>query len=98
MNIDFRPTATPVRQPKYSNEEAARRGDELYEKLVHPRLNAEDHGKYVSIDIDSGEWEMDADRLAPAFRLRGRVPDAQIWTTRVGYGWTVRFGGATLRR
>ena len=88
----------PVREPKYSSEEAIQRSDQLYEQRVRPHVKDEDHGKFVSIDLESGEWEMDADRLAPGQRLRIRLPDAQILTTRVGYGYAVRFGGASLRR
>ncbi len=87
-----------ARQPRYSNEEAARRGESLYNEVVKPHLNVEDDGKYVSIDLETGEWEMDSDRMAPGKRLRSRLPDAQVLTTRVGYGYAVRFGGASLRR
>ncbi len=87
-----------VRQPKYSSEEAIQRGDQLYEQRVRPHVKDEDHGKFVSIDLESGEWEMDADPMAPGKRLRDRIPDAEILTTRVGYGYAVRFGGASLRR
>jgi hypothetical protein len=87
-----------VHQPKYSKEEAARRGDELYEQVVRPNIKPKDHGKYVAIDMDTGEWEMDEDEIAAGDRLLARLPDAQIWLTRVGYGYTVRFGGASLRR
>jgi hypothetical protein len=87
-----------VRQPKYTSEEAIQLGSQFYEQRVRPHVKDEDHGKFVSIDLESGEWEMDTDRMAPGKRLRSRLPDAQILTTRVGYGYAVRFGGASLRR
>ena len=87
-----------VREPKYSSEEAIQRGNDLYEQRVRPHVTDEDHGKFVSIDLESGEWEMDADPMAPGKRLRDRLPGAEILTTRVGYGYAVRFGGASLRR
>ena len=87
-----------IRQPKYGSEEAIQRGDRLYDERVRPHVKDEDHGKFVSIDLESGEWEMDADRLLPGERLRSRLPDAQILTTRVGYGYAVRIGGASLQR
>ena len=87
-----------VRLPRYSNEEAARRGDAIYEQEVRPKMTAEDDGKYCAIDIESRQWEIDADEMVACGRLRSRIPDAQIWMTRVGYGYTRRFGGATLRR
>jgi len=41
-------------RPRYSKEELARRGDEIYEREVLPRLTSEDEGKYALIDIESG--------------------------------------------
>jgi hypothetical protein len=87
-----------IRQPRYSKEEFARRGDEIYEQEVRPKVGPQDHGKYVAIDIETRQWEMDRDEMAAGDRLLSRVPDAQMWMTRVGFGYTRRFGGASLRR
>jgi hypothetical protein len=87
-----------VRQPRYPKEEFARRGKEIYEHDVQPKLVPEDHGKYVAIDIETRQWEMDADEMVADERLLARVPDAQMWMDRVGYRYIVRFGGASLRR
>ncbi len=38
-----------VRQPRYSKEEFARRGDEIYESQVRPKVEAGNHGKIVAI-------------------------------------------------
>jgi hypothetical protein len=87
-----------TRQPRYSKEEFARRGDEIYEHDVCPNVSSQDDGKFVAIDIESRQWEMDADERAADERLLRRVPDAQMWMTRVGRGYIRRFGGASLRR
>ena len=87
-----------IRQPRYSNEEAFRRGDAIYEQEIRPKMAEEDNGKYCAIDIESHQWEIDDDEMAAGDHLRARIPDAQIWMTRVGYGYTRRFGGASLRR
>lgn len=82
----------PVRQPRYSKEEAARRGTEIYERDIRSQVEADNKGKYVAIDIETGAWEMDADEIVAGDRLLVRNPDAQIWMTRVGYGYIRRFG------
>ncbi len=87
-----------IRQPRYPKEEAARRGDEIYEQEVRPKVGPQDHGKYVAIDIETRQWEMDCDEMAANNRLRGRIPDAQIWMTRVGFGYIRRFGAGRFRR
>jgi hypothetical protein len=81
-----------VKHPRYSMEEFRRRGDEIYERDIAPRLTPEDHGKFVAIDIESGEYEVDADELAACRRLDARIPDAQTWLKRVGYRSVRRFG------
>lgn len=83
----------------YSKEEFARRGDAIYEKEVRPRLDADDdEGKFAAIDIESGEYEVDADELEACDRLRSRLPDAQIWMVRIGSPYVHRFGNRDTRR
>jgi hypothetical protein len=79
-------------QPRYSKEEFAHRGDEFYEREIRPRLTAEDEGKFVVIDIDTGAYEIDRDELAASDRLLARHPAAQMWLRRVGSRYVRRFG------
>ena len=79
-------------QPRYDKEEFARRGDDAYERNVRPRLRADDEGKFVAIDIETGAYEVDADDLAASDRLRAAHPGAQVWMRRVGSNYARRFG------
>jgi hypothetical protein len=83
-----------MRQPRYSNEEFARRGEEIYERDILPHLKSDDDGKFVLIDIETGDYELDADEMAGSDRLFARRPDAQVWFRRVGSRPTRRFGFA----
>ena len=85
-------------QPRYSKEEFARRGDALYEKEIRPQLKAGDKGKFAAVDIESGEFAIDADELKAGNKLRKRLPDAQIWMVRVGFRCGVSFGGGDGKR
>ena len=88
-----------IRQPRYSKEEVGADAEtKSTSRRSGRRSEPQDHGKYVAIDIETRQWEMDADEMAAGDRLRSRIPDAQIWMTRVGFGYTRRFGGASLRR
>jgi hypothetical protein len=78
--------------PRYSRDEVARRGDDLYEREVLPRLNKEDEGKFVLIDVETGEYELDRDEVTASDRLLARRPDAQVWTRQVGSRYARRFG------
>jgi hypothetical protein len=78
---------------RYSKEEFARRGDAIYEADVLPRLAAADEGKFVAIDIETGNFELDINELAACDKLSARIPDAQIWLVKVGSRYLHRFGG-----
>jgi hypothetical protein len=82
-----------VRQPRYSKEEFARRGQEIYEQNIRPAVEPDNTGKFVAIDIESGAWEMDDDDYTATERLLARVPDAQMWLVRVGHRSAYRIGG-----
>jgi hypothetical protein len=82
---------------RHSKEEFASRGDALVESKVRPHLTAADQDKFVAIDIETGEFELDKNEMRAADRLRKRVPDAQIWLVHVTLGYLHRFGGHGLR-
>jgi hypothetical protein len=82
-----------VSKPRHSKEEFALRGDGIYERSVLPVVQEADRGKFVAIDIETGDYEMNSDELAAVDRLRHRVPQAQIWMRRVGSRYLRTFGG-----
>jgi hypothetical protein len=81
-----------VRQPRHTKEEAARLGNEIYDRDIRAKVEADHKGEYVAIDIETGAWDMDVDEIVAGDRLRIHVPDAQTWMTRVGYGYIRRIG------
>ena len=81
-----------TRQPRYSKEEYARRGTELYEQQIRPQVESGNHGKIVAIDIDSGDFEIAEQALTACERLLTRHADAQICCFRIGYRGVHHFG------
>ncbi|HJS07415.1 MAG TPA: hypothetical protein VJ809_07125 [Pirellulales bacterium] len=79
-------------QPRYSKEEFARRGDEIYERDIRTKVEPAANGKFAAIDIETGAYEVDADEIAASDRLLARVPNAQTWLRRIGSNYTRRFG------
>src|SRR6266516_382285 len=86
-----------VKRP-YSKEAFARRGDAIYEKDILPKLAAKDVGKFLAIDIETGEYEIAADEMKAGDKLRRRLPEAQIWMVLIGYASTRKFGGLQIRQ
>ena len=81
-----------IRQPRYSKEEHARRGDDIYARLIRPHVEAGNLGKIVAIDVDTGAFEVAEDTLTASQRLLTRCPDAQIWCIRIGHRSVHRYG------
>ncbi|MBI4202089.1 MAG: hypothetical protein HY532_03095 [Chloroflexi bacterium] len=82
----------PSAKPRYSKEEFARLGDEIYDRDVRPHVAEGDVGKFVAIDIETGDYEIDVSELVASDRLLARNQDAQIWLTQVGSRYVRRFG------
>jgi hypothetical protein len=76
-----------------SSDEIADLGDQIYEEWIKPGLTQSDIGKFVHIDVNSGEFEIDDDDITGDIQLRTRIPEAVIYTVRVGYSATYFFGG-----
>jgi hypothetical protein len=74
----------PATGPHRSPEEIAQLGAEVFERKVRPALGPEDDGKFVALDIGTGDYELDEDDYAAVMRLRSRHPLAEIWLGRVG--------------
>ncbi len=82
---------------RYPSEEFSDRGDAIYHRDIKPRLGTQDDGKFVAIDIESGDFEVDANDYTATVRLLARLPDAQIWLVRVGQSAAYRLGGSSSR-
>ncbi len=87
-----------VRQPRYSKEEFAQRGDALYESQIRSQVEEGNHGKIVAIDIETGVFEVADTTMIAVDRLYEREPDAQPWVIRIGHRSVFRFGSRSLRK
>jgi hypothetical protein len=87
-----------LRQPRYSKEEFAQRGDALYEAQIRSQVEEGNYGKIVAIDIETGAFEVADDILPATNRLFERFPDAQPWIVRIGHRAVDRFGSRSLRK
>ena len=81
-----------------SREELARLGTEVYDRCVRPRLRPEDDGKYVAVDVESGDYEINESDYEAVARLEARRPDADVWLERAGYPTAYKFTRARTIR
>lgn len=64
--------------------ELARLGQRLIVEKIRPTLAEGDVGKFIAVDTDSEDYEVDANDHAAVSRLKGRRPSASMWLGRVG--------------
>lgn len=87
----------PVRGPRYSPGEFARRGNEWYDQTIKPLVEPHEAGKFIAIDIETGAFEVSDDELVALDRLFERRAEAQPWLRRVGIRHTYVIGaGASV--
>ena len=80
----------PATEPQRTPEELAHLGAEAFDRHVRPKLRPEDDGKFVAIDVVTGDYEIDGDDYAAVTRLRARRPSADVWLACVGQPATYR--------
>ena len=73
--------------------EIAALGEKIYEDRIKAREN-ELRGQFALIDVESGDYEIDADEEAAAQRLRTRHPDSVFYVKKIGYAASESVGGA----
>ena len=72
-------------QPDLTDVEISALGKKIYREQIRPLLTEADIGKYVIVDVHSGEYEI-ADRdLTATRRLKKRMPAARTHAIRVGF-------------
>ncbi len=79
-------------------EEFARRAEEYYDRVLRPKLEPGHEGEYLFLDVDSGDYELDADELAAMRRAREKHPRTIFYIMRVGYPAVDRIGAHIPRR
>ena len=87
-----------VHQPKYSKEEFARRGKEIYESQLRSQVEEGNYGKVVAIDVETGAFEVADTPISATDSLYHRHPEAQPWVIRIGHRSVYRFGSRSLKK
>lgn len=83
---------------RISPEEVGRRGEDWYQKSIRAQVEtAENIGKMVIIDVETGDYEVDEMGIESARRLQARHPDASLYGKRIGYDVAEALGGVMER-
>jgi hypothetical protein len=80
-------------QTQYTNEEIARIAEEIYRRDIRPKVMPQHKGKFLVLDIKSGDYEIDADDWKAEAVMRARRPDGVLSLRRIGYTTPYKLGG-----
>ena len=83
--------------PKYSKDEISERAKKIYAEQIKALVEPEENGKFIVIDIESGDYEIHEKGLVASRRLRERRPDSVGFGGRVGYETAYHIGGRAVR-
>jgi hypothetical protein len=83
-----------IRQRRYSKEELAQRGQELYESGIRQQVEAGNKGKIVAIIIEAGAFDAHENVVPATNRLFEQYPNTQP-CVRIGHQALVILGHKT---
>ena len=84
--------------PRFNRDEVARRGQELYEQRLAAQVETpENIGKLISIDIETGDYEIGNDLVEIGLKLQAKNPGAALWGERIGFNAVYAVGGTLVR-
>lgn len=67
-------------------DEIYRLGESIYRQQLQQFVDTEENrGKVLVLDIDSNDFEIDADQVTASRRLRQRRPESRRYALRIGY-------------
>ncbi len=85
-------------KPKFSDEEITQRGREIYDSSIRSQVETpENIGKVVSINVETGEYEIGDDLLVISLQLQVKQADAALWTEKIGFNAVYAVGGTLFR-
>ena len=79
-----------------SPQEITARGKALYAAQIRPLVESNNFGKHLTINVETGDWELGEDALETGRRARAKYPDAPLFGMKIGFP-AVAAVGATLR-
>ncbi len=83
--------------PRFTNEDIAQRGEEIYAAHLRRILEKDHFGQVVIINVESGDYEIGHDSLAANHRALAKYPGAASYGLRGGSEFVEGFGGSSLR-
>lgn len=76
----------------YTTETIGARGKSIYHQRLQEAVEPNHNGKFVAIDIETEDYEIDANGTVAVTRLLAKHPDAVIYLLKIGHRSAYRMG------
>ncbi len=77
----------------YRPGEISSLGKSIYQEKIKHLVEPQENGKFIVIDVESGEYEIDEQDVVASSRLRERRPNAVTYGVIIGYRVAYSLGG-----
>jgi hypothetical protein len=78
---------------QFTDDEIVRRGQELYDRQIRQMVEPGHGGKFLALNIETGDYEIAAESVAAYDRAAAKDPDGVFYLVQVGRPTAVRLGG-----
>lgn len=79
-----------------TKEEVGVIGRQIYADQLRDKVEDKYRDKYLVLDIDSSDYEIDARHIQATLRLLQRRPEGTLYSLRIGHPAAFRLGGSIL--
>lgn len=96
METGNRPHTNGQRSPPEAAEaaEISRLGQQIYDQQLRGQLEPGHNGEFAVIDVDTGDYEVDAESVAASDKAVRRRPGGRFYMVRIGTPSAFRLGRA----
>lgn len=81
------------KERRYTAEETVARGEAIYERDIRSKVEPEHVGRYLVVDITTGDYSISDNELAAFDRAEQKNPNGWFYAKRVGHRAVHRIGG-----
>ena len=75
-----------------TSEVIAARGEALYQEKIREKVESTQKGKFLAVDIETGDYAIADEDLAATDRLLAKRPNATVYGLRIGFPTAYRIG------
>ncbi len=70
----------------------ASRGEKLYQQNIRAKVEADHKGRFLAVDIETGDYAIADEDLEATDRLLSKQPNALVYGLRIGFPAAYRIG------